>query len=441
MPHGDIFMDSVEKVSCPQQDRETLLAAYAAGERDFQGWQLAECDLTGCNLSGASFVGADLNGALLNRCDLTRADFSRAHMARANLSESDLGWAKLSEAELIGADLRRIKARAANFSSALLLRARMNEADCLGAMMSGINATAAQLESANLECTDLSNASLVNANMSGTNCSWANLSDARLNWAIMSWSLLEAADLENANLTGTVLHSSNLSFANLNDAILTGADLYFATLSGALLPKDVPTARLVSSRLTSQTYSRSQWTRHVLREWQQKGAILLDFESFPKDVQAYIREGECSLRIYFTIPVEREERLAIETYIYHLVQSESKLRMLSISNEKGRGYVAFYAPDNAAVEQFVSALRSRAWQNDPGAIEREFYDYQTPARRIDIDIIQVLDDLASHIYHIQTPFPLQHEESDKPHRAVSSENRELQPGISWTSVTMPKVQR
>lgn len=435
-------MDSVEKVSCPQQNRETLLAAYASGERDFHEWQLSGCDFTGCDLSGASFVDAHLNGARLNRCNLTRTDFSHAHMARASLSESELGWARFSHAELIGADLRRIKARAANFSNALLLRARMNEADCLGAMMQGINATAAQLESANLECADLTGASLVNANMSGANGSWANMADARLNWAIMSWCLLEAADLENANLTGAVLHSANLSFANLNDAILTGTDLYFATLSGARLPLELPSARITSSRLTSQTYSRSQWTRQTLKDWQQKGAILLDFESFPRDIQAYIREGDCSLRLYFTIPVEREERLALETFIHHLMHSDSKLRLLSISNEKGRGQVAFYAEDTAEVDNFVSAFRAHVWQNDPGAIEREFTDHQTPARRIDIDIIQILDDLASHVYHIQTLVPLKQEEQARHNNYPESpDNCEIQTGISWTSVTMPKVCR
>jgi uncharacterized protein YjbI with pentapeptide repeats len=53
---------------------QELLAAYAAGERNFSG----------ANLRGADLRGADLNGANLSEADLSKAHLSGAHFSEAN---------------------------------------------------------------------------------------------------------------------------------------------------------------------------------------------------------------------------------------------------------------------------------------------------------------------------------------------------------------------
>lgn len=433
----------------PVLSRDELLSHYQAGRRDFhevnlEGQDLSHCQLSEINLSDAHLSDVNLSGADLRNSNLSRADMTRAKLSRSDLSESDLSRAKLVDAELVGADLRRIKGRAANFSNALMLRVKMNDADCLGATMTGINATASQMESANFECADLTGAMLMNANLCGVNLSWANLSNARMNWSTMTWSLLEAADLENANLTGVGLRAANLSFANLDGVILTGADLYLANLSGALLPKDnLPAARLFSSRLTSQTYSRSQWSRQLLRDWQLKGAILLDFESFPRDIQQFICEGECNLMIYFTIPIENDLRVALEALVYHVTHHNESCQILSIRNEKNQSSVAFYSKDPSYVELIASALRTRSWCDDAEQINADFQEYQTKFHTLDFDVFEKLDELSRHLRHIQGFIPTSKEDSFSRLQAQYKlgENCERKTEISWSSISLPKVSR
>ena len=431
--------------------REALQDEYTAGERDFHerrfdGLDLSNMNLSQCNFSGSTFVGTNCSGCQLKDSNLTKTDFTRANLSRSSLTGSDLSWSKLSGADLVGADLHKITARAANFSNALMIRTKLNDADCLGAIMTGINATAAQMESMNLECANLTGSALMNANLCGANCSWTNLSDTRLNWAIMSWCQLEAADLENANMTGVNLQAANLSFANLDNITLTGADLFLANLSGTLLPKDLlPTARLSSSRLTSQTYTRSQWPRELLRDWQRKGAIILDFEALPRDVQAFIREGDCNLRVYFNFSIDHLERTAIEILMAHATQPNNALRILSIANEKSdRSQIAFYSSDIADIEKFVSCLRKKSWQTDPKAILDVYNNFKATAHFDDFDVLKTLDEIAAHIYHIQALIPVSSDD-----RTTQLQTR-LEPGdskvnnktqISWSSVSLPKVQR
>ncbi len=443
-------MEHVVQETLPALDRERFLARYEAGERDFKecqmnGIDLSGCQLSECDLSGASLVEANFRGCNLKATNFTKANLSRAILSRPNQVEAELGWTRLSGADLTGTDMHRARARAANFSNALMLRTKMNDADCLGAIMSGINATAAQMESTNFECADLSGATLMNANLCGANCSWANLTDARLNWANLSWCLLEAADLENSNLTGACLQAANLSFSNLDNTVLTGADLYFANLSGTLLPRtQLPIARVSSARLTNQTYTRSQWSRELLRDWQQKGAIILDFEAFSRDVQSFIREGECNLRIYFTKPIENQARIALEVLIFHLIHSQSSLRILSIYNEGERGQVAFYSPNMADIELFVSSIRGKTWHSDLDNVEKEFHEYQKTSHADNLDIVQALDSLSASIYHIQALIPVS--EDDKTcqfqTRFDPYEKRlEKKTQMSWSSISLPKVKR
>ncbi len=445
---GCFRMDRAQQIS-NALTREEMLELYEKGERDFHDRQLDGIDLSGCslqqiNLSGSTLVGASLIGTNLNGSNLSRVDFSNSIMSRASLVECDFSWTKLSGVDLSGTDMHGSKARAAVFSNALMIRTKLNDADCLGAIMTNMNATAAQMESTNLECADLSGSSLMNANLCGANCSWANLSNARLNWAVLSWCLLEAADLENSNLTGANLQGANLSFSNLEEAIFTGADLYFANLSGALISRDqMPVARISSARLTSQTYIRSQWPKELLREWQRKGGIILDFEALPRDVQSYIREGDCNLRMYFNTPVSEQGRIALEVLIFHLLHNTNTLRILSVYNEKNKGQVAFYSPDIHDVELFISAMRGKIWQSDTNAIEKEFHNYQAASHVTDMDVIQALDDLSANIFHIQALVPVSEDDRTRVMQArlAPGDKAKKNAEITWSSVSLPKVTR
>lgn len=442
-------MERIER-TIQRSGRESLLATYAAGGREFRDWNLdgqnlRDCDLSGADFEGSSFVGADLTNANLRGGKFSRCDFTRATLSRAILLESDISWATMPDADLVGADLRRTHARAVNLTKALMIRARLNDADCLGAMMSGVNATAAQMESANLECVDMSGSALMNANLTGANCSWANLSDARLNWAQLCWCNLEAADLEQANLTGASMRGANMSFSNLDEAVLTGADFYFATLSGALLPNEMVSARLSSVRLTSQTYTRSNWSRELLREWQQHGAMILDFEALPRDVQSFLRKGECNLRIYFKGTISDDEQMALEALIAHLTRNAGDLRILSVFNDQGKSQIAFYCHEPGLIDLFVSTLREKTWNHDSDSLEKRFRESEA-SRHKDLDILARLDQLASEICHIQALVPVSKDDKTRQYQirldaCESCENLNEKTQISWSSVSLPKVSR
>ena len=438
----------IKHASASEQMRGNLLSEYADGVRDFSQRNLAGVDLSGAVLSGADLSscvlsGANLSGANLSGADLTRADLTGANLSHADLSGSDLSWCRLSNAELVGANLAKVHARAANFSNVLMIRARLNDSDCLGANFSGVNGTAAQFESANLECADLSGAALMNAVLCGANCSWANLTDARLNWANLSWSLLEATDLEFANMTGANLRAANLSFANLRDAILTGADLYFANLSGACLNADhVRAARVSSVRLTSQTFTRSGWSRELLREWQQRGAVILDFSALKKDVQDYIREGDCNLRMYFSIPIHFDSQLAIETLLAYITKRETGLRILSLSNEDYGGYIAFYSAEPSDVEGFIAAMHNRVWQRDLEGFKAHIEKLrQSSSKGPNVDVIQQLNELSAHIIQIQALVPISDDDLTKKLQARLSKDMYVpdKAQISWSQVALPIV--
>lgn len=433
----------------PKVDRELFLSKYARGERNFRdsildGIDLSNCHCEECDLSGSSLIGANLKGSNFRGSIFIKTDLTRSNLSRANISESDLSWARLVGSDLTGTDMHRAKARATGFSEALMIRTKLNDADCLGAVMKGINATAAQMESTNFECADLSGATLMNVNLCGANCSWANLTDSRLNWANLSWCQLEAADMENANLTGSCLQAANLSFANLDNVIMTGADLYFANLAGTLLPKEMPTARVSSAKLTSQSYTRSQWPKELLREWQRKGAVILDFESFSRDVQEFIREGDCNLRIYFMNCVEPKMRIALEVLIFHLIHNLNTLRILSVYNDKKHGQISFFSPNPSDIELFASSLRNKSWHSDITGIQKEFLEYQATSHVETIDIVQVLDEISSQVIHIQELMPVGKEDrtSQYQEKLTPSDKRiERKNQVSWSSISLPRITR
>ena len=447
-PIREMSMERADKEPVKTSVKEALLSAYSQGERDFHRWQLdrldlSGCDLNGCDFSDASMSGTNLLGANLKNANLCKADLTGATLSRAVLTGTDLSWAKLSDAALVGVDLRRSKARATNFSNALMIRARLNDADCLGAIFTHVNATAAQFESCNLECTDFTHAMLMNANLCGANCSWTNFYEARLNWANLSWALLEAADMEGANLTGASLRATNLSFANLNGGIFVGSDLYFANLSGALIPADaLSAARISSARLTSQTFSRSKWSQEDLRNWQQRGAIILDFGELPKDVQAFLKLGTCNLRIYFSLSIDPEYQMALETLIFLLFGQEAEFRILSIQTDNKHSQVAFFAKHDEDIDSYITCLKNKTWEEKSDVILDHFSALKTPTDAAKFDVIHALTILSEHIVHIQALIPLKDEQMRKLQSQVApNECVEDKAQVSWSSVSLACVSR
>jgi uncharacterized protein YjbI with pentapeptide repeats len=94
--------------------RASILARYAAGERNFRGLNL-DCeamDFSGTVLVGAdfsesfivaSFRGANLAGSLFERCNVKTCDFSNANLEGASFSNSAIDGAEFAGASLVGA--------------------------------------------------------------------------------------------------------------------------------------------------------------------------------------------------------------------------------------------------------------------------------------------------------------------------------------------------
>ena len=395
-----------------QMSRETLLEAYQKGERQFCNMDLSEMDLSGVDLSNSDFSGSILHktnfsGSKLTGACFSKADLQHSTLSRAHLEESDLGWCNVSEADLVGADLHACHAQAALFSGALLIRANLCDADCLGCNFSGANAMAAQFQETNLECADFSGATLTNTDFRGCNASWANFSRTRLNWANFNWSQIEAANFEGANMTGVNLQAANLSFSNLIHTNLLSADAYYTIFSGSLLPsfpKDL--ANVSCARITYQTMNRSQWTKEMLRSWQNHGASIVDFEAFPTDVQNFIREGNCNLRVTFSLPIRDLEQQALEVLIEHLFGHQPDFHILSILHDNFISTVAFRSDSDAVTDTFVEALQKRVWLNPnvAEAIDR-VYQERMKTRKKDSKLMpkmnRILSNLSEHIAHVQ----------------------------------------
>jgi uncharacterized protein YjbI with pentapeptide repeats len=108
---------------------QELLAAYAAGERNFRQADLSGADLGHANLSGAKFYEANLREAVLIGANLSGADLSFAKLHNADLWEANLEGANLWEANLSGAVLGRANLR----------NTYLEGVDFDGAMLDGAN--------------------------------------------------------------------------------------------------------------------------------------------------------------------------------------------------------------------------------------------------------------------------------------------------------------
>jgi hypothetical protein len=120
-----------------------LLAAYAAGQRDFFQADLRKADLRKAPLCGANLEGATLEGANLEWANLEGANLGRATLEGANLGRANLRWANLE-----GANLGRANLEGANLFGADLEEADLEEADLRGTNLRGANLRWADLSGA-----------------------------------------------------------------------------------------------------------------------------------------------------------------------------------------------------------------------------------------------------------------------------------------------------
>ncbi len=253
--------------------RYNILKRYhEGGERDFQGINLNEANLSlvnlsGANLSGGSFCVANLSGANLTDVNLSHAILNVARMSSvclvrailnnaimnvANLVRADLTEAQLIETSLIRAELIRSELSKSNFSKANMAQtdlreakinhANFSEANLNGSNLRGVAGIQVNFGHANLHSCDLTQAYLKEVNFSNAdlrqtiltqaNLNGGDLSNANLRWADLSGVNLSGADLSNAKLSGANFYGANLSNANLGNASLVHADLSHANLLG-----------------------------------------------------------------------------------------------------------------------------------------------------------------------------------------------------------------
>ena len=126
----------------------------------------------------------------------------------------------------------------------------------------------------------------------------------------------------------------------------------------------------------------------------------------------------------------------------HISPDADTLRILSVSNDAGKSVVAFYAPNPHTIDVFTSALRNKTWTSDREALEQRYRD-SCVTREKSVDIIAELENLASHIFHIQALVPISNDDKTKqlqmrldPCEIIGDKAQ-----ISWSSVSLPKVSR
>ncbi len=129
-------------------NKEELLAAYAAGRRDFVGVDLPGAWLQHVDLRGADLRGGDLAGVDLFNANLTGANLAGANLRGAELTGANLTGTDLRDAILMGADLRGAELTGANLTGTNLCRADLSGADLTGTNLTGADLTGADLSGA-----------------------------------------------------------------------------------------------------------------------------------------------------------------------------------------------------------------------------------------------------------------------------------------------------
>ena len=428
-----------------------IIKKYAAGERDFCGFNLSELNLSAANLSGANLSeanlsvanlsGANLSGTNLSRAklnvarlsganlsqanltqaslnvtnlirtDLKQADLTQATLIRAELIRAELSRANLKEANLSGADLREAALRGAKLSRATLSEANLRGAFLTGAILDGANLNKADLSRADLSDSQFRDADLRQGNLSFANLRGADLSRANLRWADLSGADLSWANLSEAKLSGANLMGADLSNANLHNASLVHADLTQASLIKAdWIGADLSGATLTGAKL----YSVSRFglkTTGINCEWvdlSPQGDRSEIFYLSKEGSQKFFNETQPTIRIIVDAPLDLNSNLALASSYYQIAQIYpviSKAPSLdigvrkttitfSIDNNADLFTLVYLAilpfTDAAATHRNILALLNTLLSQDINGFENK---QQTPIRELITNIRQVIDQI------------------------------------------------
>src|SRR5262245_31137274 len=101
-----------------QEHAQSLLAAYADGERDFYGWNLAGAHMEAADLREINLMEAILIFANLRASDLRNAFLIGADLEHVNLEAADPQGACLAGSNLASSMLRHAKVMSADLSDA-----------------------------------------------------------------------------------------------------------------------------------------------------------------------------------------------------------------------------------------------------------------------------------------------------------------------------------
>jgi uncharacterized protein YjbI with pentapeptide repeats len=231
-------------ISQPLINRETFLKRYHDGERDFQGVNLRNADLSGLSLREVNFQRADFKGANLNNIDFGSVDLREANLEETQLRGSILyqvtcNNASFFKADFYQANIKLSKLKNTNFQQTNLVQATLEDNTVTDANFSKANLKNATLKNVIFDHSNLTGANLIGALVIGS-FQDVNLTEAKLAGANCDLTNFRNAILISADLRGTYLATANLSQANLKNANLSRAILKHGenkvNLTGAILP-------------------------------------------------------------------------------------------------------------------------------------------------------------------------------------------------------------
>jgi serine/threonine-protein kinase len=131
-------------------DRETFLAAYCRGKRDFSYQNLPNLNLGKIELCQFTFRYSQLEGIVLPEANLSQANFYGANLSKAILAKANLQKSCLSTSNLQNADLR-----GANLINANLSNANLQAANLCGANLKNAQVEKQQLNQAKTDWTTI----------------------------------------------------------------------------------------------------------------------------------------------------------------------------------------------------------------------------------------------------------------------------------------------
>ena len=230
---------------------------YAAGQRDFRGWDLRGRAFSGLNLTGANFTGcdcrgADFSGATLNRvkfdqCDARGALFNGAGLGLARFWRADISGAVFQGAYIYGARALGAKADHADFSdvrgataenmlggpdTALAEARRHVQIDAAGGVRVNPEMTEGRRPAFRQEDVDFLRRERIMACLAAGQPRTAN---GMVDFKGYDFSGLDLSglDMSNCDLSGAKFHRTDMRRTKLMGSVLYRAELVAADLSEA----------------------------------------------------------------------------------------------------------------------------------------------------------------------------------------------------------------